>query len=196
MVIGALPTLPVRDVPPVREVLVLGQMTVNKVTFYRRKCYDQIARHPQIGSLLHHRFDVFQEADWQRLAVAAANGTVFLNLHRMGPPTGQPVESLRIASLLTIGAAIVTDDASAIDLSDYDGMLLVEPHLCTAGANWTEDASAMLHGSMSPAALDAWRQRAHRLFRVAFAPAAMLHRAGVWGRRDDDNGGASCTSHI
>lgn len=93
----------------VSELLFLGQMTVNRATASRRECFMRLrANRPDVGPRLHARYDLFSSDDWRRLYTDAHNGTVFLNLHRLAPAEQQPLESFRVASVLSMGGILVT----------------------------------------------------------------------------------------
>ena len=163
---------------PVDAVLFLGQL--KQAADERKRTYRAIGQNPLVGPRLRNRYDVWSSADWARLA-PHVRATAFLNLHRLGPEADQPIEAFRLSRLLSIGAVVVSQAASADDLAEYHGMLLVEPNI--SAPRWSAHIERLLFSSNSTAALTKWQASAYQRFRRRFLPAKILHRASVWSTR-------------
>ena len=168
---------PIAISSPVETILFLGQLKDKAAE--RRRNYQAISENPLVGPRLRNRYNIFRSSDWAAL-IPHVNTTAFLNLHRLGPDLNQPIEAFRLSQLLSMGAVVVSQVASADDLAEYNGMLLVERNI--DAPRWSPHIERLLFSNESKASaeLAKWQEAAYRKFRARFMPPDILHRASVW----------------
>lgn len=146
---------------------------------------------PGSGDLrLNAEQNTWTDDGWKELTRRLAY-TAFVNIHRFA---GQPLETIRLSQLLSMGAVVWTMDADSDDLREYEHMLLVEPAMCqqntTIANDWTSPSTQLL--AQGGQALTSWQRDAAERFRARFAPSHVLLRAGVFADSDRSGKAAQC----
>ena len=138
----------------------------------RRVCFDQL-QHTVGASGLVHIDNIWGVASLRRFLTTHH---VFLNLHKGCGYGDAPLEALRIAPLLSVGATVVSEPSHPLDVNEYTGLIDVVP-LDRMAAALQRIAAGASHPT-DHQLFEARRLRAAR-FRRRFAPADILRRAGL-----------------
>ena len=143
----------------------------------RKKCLHALTKvNPKTRGRTDVKRDVWTPSDWKQLA-KTVDSAVFLNMHKACGDPDSPLEAVRLASLLSVGAVVVTEPSFDADRAEFAGLVLTEKAF--AGDEWTEETKDFLF-DRDPADLANWRRNAYETFKVKFDPARILRNAGVW----------------
>ncbi|KAJ8609024.1 hypothetical protein CTAYLR_008697 [Chrysophaeum taylorii] len=162
-----------QPVVPVARFVFLGSKNRD-----RPICLDRLANNSDVGSKLSTLSGVWQPQEWRDLA-ARTNRTVFLNFHKFCTHRHLEelaLETVRLSSLLSVGAVVVTQTSNDMDLALFRDMVFVEPEFL--GRTWNRALLTLL--ASEPERMDRWRRRAYALFRSRMDPKAIMLRAKVW----------------
>ncbi|CAK9039593.1 Uncharacterized protein SCF082_LOCUS23177 [Durusdinium trenchii] len=153
----------------------------------RQVCWDQLQelkyfkKHelkkiPQGGAKGYPK--VYTVEDWRKLG--RLKNAAFLNFHqacnRPQPLETKPLETVRVAQLLSLGFLVVSEEVNSIDKALYEQIVLVEKDLFHE-KNWSPFFWRLLQNKT---ALVDWQLRAYDLFKQRFRPSKLLHDAQVW----------------
>jgi len=154
----------------------------------RQKCWDELQtfkyfrKHelkkiPQGGAKGYPK--VYTAEDWRNLGRNLKNA-IFLNIHqacnRDQPLQTKPLETVRVAQLLSLGYLVVSEEVNSIDKELYENIVLVEKDIFHE-RKWSPYLLGLLQNK---SALVDWQLSAYNLFKQKFRPSKLLHDARVW----------------
>ena len=163
----------------------------------RQKCWDELQtfkyfrKHelkkiPQGGAKGYPK--VYTAEDWRNLGRNLKNA-IFLNIHqacnRDQPLQTKPLETVRVAQLLSLGFLVVSEEVNSIDKELYENIVFVEKEIFNE-RKWSPFLVGLLQNK---SALVDWQLSAYNLFKQKFRPSKLLHDAQVW------DGGVLAHSH-
>ena len=103
-----------------------------------------------------------------------------LNIHqacnRDQPLQTKPLETVRVAQLLSLGYLVVSEEVNSIDKELYENIVLVEKDIFHE-RKWSPYLVGLLQNK---SALVDWQLSAYNLFKEKFRPSKLLHDARVW----------------
>lgn len=154
----------------------------------RQKCWDKLQslkyfrKHelnkiPQGGAKGYPK--VYTMEDWRNLGRNLKN-VIFLNIHqacnRDQPLETKPLETVRLAQLLSLGFTVISEEANSLDSELYKDIVLVEKDIFHE-KKWSPSLVRLLQNK---SALVEWQLSAYHLFKQLFRPSKLLHDAHVW----------------
>ena len=154
----------------------------------RQECWDrlqslkyfhkhELKKIPQGGAKGYPK--VYTVEDWRNLGRNLKN-VVFLNIHqacnRDQPVETRPLETVRVAQLLSLGFIVISEEVNNLDKELYKNIVLVEKNLFHE-KKWSPSLVRLLHNK---SALVEWQLAAYNRFKQEFRPSKLLHDARVW----------------
>lgn len=138
--------------------------------------HHELQRIPQGGPKRYEK--VYTVEDWRKLG--RLKNAVFINFHqacnREQPLETKPLETVRIAQLLSLGFLVVSEEVNSIDQRLYQDIVLTEKDFLN-DKRWSPYLLALLENK---SAMVEWQLRAYELFKQRFRPSKILHDAHVW----------------
>ncbi|CAJ1387988.1 unnamed protein product [Effrenium voratum] len=129
---------------------------------------------------------VYTRDDWKKLG--RLKNAVFLNFHqacnRSQPLETKPLETVRLAQLLSLGFLVVSEEVNLLDAELYKDTIIIEKHIFD-DQRWSPFLQSLLKNR---SALVDFQWQSYQLFKQRFAPAALLRSAAVW------DGGAAASA--
>ena len=118
---------------------------------------------------------------WRTLS--KRKGAIYLNIHRhcnqsnMYVNLQRPLETVRLSSLLSAGAVVISEITNEKDMKAFDGLVLFEANLFTNFERWSWKLRQILS---DPVAFSDWQLSSYTSFKKKFSPRQVLLDANVW----------------
>ena len=161
-------TQPPPPLPPsVRTMVLLGDIGERNP---RRACYANLRRF--VPNALRHTYRVWTSGAWLDMIKGQA---IFVNLHKICGDATQPLETVRLAQIISSGRLVISEPSNAEDESAYASIpsFIVRSNMseiAEAFRNLTKDSDVRWRGLAESGRAE---------FRQLFDPSAIFQRAGV-----------------